>query len=73
MDFTQCLGEHLKLVRVERGMTQEELSKKVGIKSYYISRIENGKLDIRLQTLIKLTEGLNIQLSELFSKVEKDL
>ncbi|MGM9978666.1 MAG: helix-turn-helix domain-containing protein [Clostridium sp.] len=38
----KILGERVKKIRNERGMTQEELSKKVFVSKYVISNIERG-------------------------------
>lgn len=70
MDFNQRVGELLRKSRLAQNMTQEELHERTGIKSYYISRIENGKLDIRLRTLSKLANGLGIRMSDLFLQLE---
>ncbi|MFZ4549923.1 MAG: helix-turn-helix domain-containing protein [Bacteroidales bacterium] len=47
-------------------MTQEQLADKIGTKKSYISRLENGKVDIQLSTLFKIFEtglGRKIQLT----------
>jgi transcriptional regulator with XRE-family HTH domain len=50
----------LKAARKEANMTQEELAEKVGTKKSYISKLENGKVNVRLSTLIQIfEEGLN--------------
>lgn len=49
----------LVLARSKNNMTQAELAKKTGIRQSNISRIENGKCSPNLETLIKLTKGLN--------------
>ena len=50
----------LKDARKEAKITQEQLTEKTGTKKSYISRIENGKGNIQLSTLIRLFElGLN--------------
>jgi transcriptional regulator with XRE-family HTH domain len=38
-------------------MTQEQLADKIGAKKSFISRIENGKVDIQLSTLYRLLEN----------------
>lgn len=54
------ISEMLKEARKEAKITQEELAEKTGTKKSYISRIENGKGNIQLATLIRLFEfGLN--------------
>ncbi len=50
----------LKEARKEANITQEQLAEKTGTKKSYISRIENGKGNIQLSTLIRIFEiGLN--------------
>jgi DNA-binding XRE family transcriptional regulator len=50
----------LKHARKEAKITQEQLAEKTGTKKSYISRIENGKGNIQLSTLIRIFEiGLN--------------
>ncbi len=54
------VGEMLKEARKASEMTQEQLAEKSGTKKSYISKIENGKGNIQLSTLIRIFEkGLN--------------
>lgn len=54
------VSEMLKSARKEANMTQEQLAEKAGTKKSYISKIENGKGNIQLSTLIRIFEkGLN--------------
>lgn len=54
------VSEMLKAARKEAKMTQEQLAQKAGTKKSYISKIENGKGNIQLSTLIRIFEqGLN--------------
>ena len=52
------IGEQLKDERLKAGLTQEELANKIGTKKSFISRVENGKADIQLSTLVKVFRGL---------------
>jgi HTH-type transcriptional regulator/antitoxin HipB len=56
----QKLGENVRDARRERGWTQEELSAKTKLAVVQISRIERGKREIRLSTLIRLLDGLEV-------------
>lgn len=47
------IGEMLKQIRLEAGITQEELAQKMDTKKSAISRIENHAQDIKLSTLQK--------------------
>lgn len=54
------ISEMLKEARKEAKITQEQLAERAGTKKSYISRIENGKGNIQLSTLIRIFElGLN--------------
>lgn len=62
-----ALGEIIKAMRNEAGLTQEELAEKIGTKKSYISRIENGNSAIQLNTLFRICNGLGKQMSLSFS------
>ena len=50
------IGELLKEARKEAKLTQDQLALKTGTKKSYISRLENGKIDIQLSTLFRIFE-----------------
>ena len=54
------VSEMLKSARKEANLTQEQLATKAGTKKSYISKLENGKGNVQLSTLIRIFEqGLN--------------
>lgn len=54
------VSEMLKSARRQANLTQEELAERAGTKKSYISKVENGKGNIQLSTLIRIFEkGLN--------------
>lgn len=57
------IGEQLKEERIKAGLTQEQLAEKIGTKKSFISRVERGRADIQLSTLVKLFQGLGRQIS----------
>jgi transcriptional regulator with XRE-family HTH domain len=59
--YLQCFGDNVRRARHARGWTQEDLSAATGLAVVQISRIERGKREIRLSTLIRLLDGLNVQ------------
>ena len=52
------IGVMLKQARLEAGMTQEELAKRLNTKKTAISRIENHAEDIKLSTLENFARAL---------------
>ena len=51
------ISEMLKEARKEAKITQSELAERIGTKKSYISRIENGKDNITIETLIRIIES----------------
>ena len=57
---TKKIGEFLKVLRKERGLTQEQLAESIGITSNTVSRIERGQLIPALPTLVDICNVLKI-------------
>ena len=53
------IGVILKQARLESGLTQEEIAKKLNTNKSVISRIENHAEDIKISTLEKFLNALN--------------
>jgi len=61
------IGKNIKIARVIKDWTQEELSGSCGLTVTTISLIENGiNNDIRLQSLLSIIDSLGITVEELF-------
>ena len=58
-------GKNLKYLRKLRGWTQEDLSARTGLAVVQISRIERGKREIRLTTLIRLLSAFDVDPEDL--------
>jgi HTH-type transcriptional regulator/antitoxin HipB len=57
------LGSKIQDARIARGLTQDQLAKKVGMSKSYICRVENNVTEIRLSTLQKIVRiGLELEL-----------
>ena len=56
------LGVMLKIAREREGITQEELANRIHTKKTAISRIENHAEDMKISTLRKFADALNIKL-----------
>ncbi len=67
MEIKQLIGNRIKHLRKSRGMSQEDLAEKMGINPKYLSSIERGKENPTLDTFIKLTSTLDIDISEPFN------
>lgn len=56
------LTKQLAMARKRAGITQAELSEKVGIAQGDISDIEKGNVDPRLSTIMRIAMALNLDL-----------
>jgi len=60
------LGKQLKIIRKEKGLTQEQLAEKVGIHPTYVGKLEGGKSNLSTLLLFKISRALGVKLSEIF-------
>ena len=70
MDSKQMIGARIKEIRTKKGITQEQLSERMEINPKYLSSIERGKENPTLNTLVRLSESLGVDLGEIFSFIE---
>ncbi|MBE7178563.1 MAG: helix-turn-helix transcriptional regulator [Mucilaginibacter polytrichastri] len=64
-DLKQKFGAHLKKARESKGLSLLDLEYRCDLNGSNISKIENGKFDIRLSTIVELARGLGIEPKEL--------
>lgn len=62
MNIRKHIGRRVEALRAAKGMTQEELANKAQISRPNISSIENGKYNVRLDTLHKIAEALGVEI-----------
>lgn len=60
-------GERVKELRLEKGISQEELAEKVNVHRTYIGFIERGERNPALLNIYKLSRALGVNLAVLFS------
>lgn len=65
------LGERLKEIRRALGLTLEEASQKTGLARSTLSKIENEQISPTFQAMQKLTNGLDINIPQLFAAPKK--
>ena len=61
------IGERLKEIRSQRGLSQRKLARLSGVANATISQIEAGKLNPTVGMLKRVLDGIPINLSEFFS------
>lgn len=66
----KLLGQRLKKIRVDGGLTLKELGYKIDKDPQSISRVEQGDINPSYLYLVEICEGLNISPSELLKELE---
>lgn len=66
-DLLKKFGNHLKTLRSEKGLTQEQLANDADIPINQVGRIERGEVNPTLSTLYSISNALNLALSDLLS------
>jgi transcriptional regulator with XRE-family HTH domain len=67
MNITKKFGKHIKLLRNEKHLTQEELANLSGLSRQYIGDVERGSRNISLINLEKIAKAFGVSLSQLFN------
>lgn len=65
-DPYETFSSNLARLRLERGLTQEQLALEAGMTLSEISRIESQRREPRVRTIARLAEALDVEPGELF-------
>lgn len=72
MTETNTIGDRLRMLRRERGITQDELAERSGVSKDLVSKLEqNRRQSARITTLARLANGLDVELSDLIDKRDR--
>lgn len=65
MERSNQFGIRLKALRIQRNLSQEELAFQCNMQASHIGQLERGQKNPTLETLQKISNGLDIPLTEL--------
>lgn len=60
------VGKRIKALRMQNGLSQEDLALKSNLDRTYITYVENAKKNVTVETLYKITKALDVTLSDFF-------
>jgi len=60
------LGKRIANIREKKGMTQYKLAKDLMMEQSNLARIEDGKTNPTVKTLLKICDAIKISMSDLF-------
>lgn len=60
------IGEEVRRLRIERGLSQQELAERIGLSQSVIARLEAGGVEPRLSTLDRVAKALGVEVEVRF-------
>lgn len=70
MNIAKRLGARIQKLRLEKGLSQEELAFEADLHRTYISHIERGSRNITVAGLCKVAKGLKISPSAILEGIK---
>lgn len=67
VDKIMTIGENIKRIRKEKGLTQKKLGELCGIAESNIRKYENGKQNPKIETIQKIATALKVSLFDVIS------
>lgn len=67
MNIKDKVGQRIKELRNELGLSQEALANKAGVDRTYVTDVENGRRNISVELLEKLIKALDVSVQEFFT------
>ena len=61
-----CIRDSLKSVRESRGMTQQDLADRIGMRRETILHLENNRYNPSLEMALKIAQVFDLRVEELF-------
>ena len=68
----KTVGIVISTLRVQKGLTQEQLSGLAGIARSHLAALESGRKTAKLDTLWRIADALEISPGELIMQTEKE-
>jgi len=71
MEIKALFGKALKEIRNEKGISQEKFALQIDMDRTYYASVEAGRRNISLENIMKISDGYQIPISEIFLRMEK--
>lgn len=70
-ELSSEIGKRIRGYRTRLKLSQEELAEKCKLHPTYIGQLERGEKNATIESVSKISEGLNVPLSTLFENIEQ--
>ena len=68
--YLAYLGANVRKLRTRLGLTQEKLAEATDLDVRFIQRMEHGRVNLRFDTLVRLSECLKVDPGSLLERVQ---
>ncbi len=65
-EVMKLFGNNVQRLRLSKGFTQEFLAEEAQISQVQVARIESGKLNTSISTVVSIAKALGVNVGELF-------
>lgn len=69
MDIQKAFGKKVQELRKQKGISQEKFALSIDMDRSYLASVEAGKRNIAIKNIKKISDGLDISLSQLFEDI----
>jgi transcriptional regulator with XRE-family HTH domain len=70
MDIQVAIGERIAKLRKAKKLSQQKFSYEAEIERSYLTHVEKGRKNISIETLVKITNALEISVKDFFDSKE---
>lgn len=64
----ETVGRNIRAARNSQGLSLRRFAAMVGMDYSHLSNLERGKVDSNISTVIKIAEGLDVPIAQLFEE-----
>jgi transcriptional regulator with XRE-family HTH domain len=68
---SEAFGARLKEIRVQQGLSQDDVAREADVHPTAIGRLERGSREPRLTTILRIAHGLGVQPGDLVNPLAK--
>jgi transcriptional regulator with XRE-family HTH domain len=72
MRWAKIVGENMRKLRMDRGLSQEEVAHRVDITPSYLGQVERGQRNVSIDVMGRVAEALDVPLVRLLDCTEPE-